>query len=495
MSILIRRILLFMAVVFLMGQWQSGLRNHAPETAAGYSLRNVTGAYVTSFRKFFYFFYYTGYFPVMTTDPQPLYQKEAALNYLEPGRGALLRTEDNHAFRAGNLGAIFLFLPDALRRGSPENVSPVLFNQILFCGALVLVLVVFAGCGMGVAGSLLVVAAGSDPFLLYENYARNNVFGQLASVSLILLALHLPLMVSRASRFWFWAAPVISAVLIAFFRQVRPEHIVLVFAVLGVYVSIGHLSWRRRAAPLIVFLLIYFLNLRAWEKFWDFKYHQAVEKVEAAGGTVYRGERMMYHSLWHPVWGGLGDFDPKYGYEWKDDAAYRYALPAIEAKFGKKYSLAEGTNYLDTYYEGTPWRMKPECLPEYGGVMRDKVLGDMLRDPLWYAGILFKRAVRILHQTTPLRFAMERDFVTLPFSGWLLIPLTVWLVRRKDWPKLKILCFLLTMSFPALFIYSGGGMPYYSLYHLAVFALGAACVSEAWTRRGQHVRLSGNKAA
>ena len=62
-------------------------------------------------------------------------------------------------------------------------------------------------------------------------------------------------------------------------------------------------------------------------------------------------------------------------------------------------SWREAWDAAGKYYR-TPYE-----LPHYEEVIRDKVLGDIRRDPVWYLGILWKRAGRILTETSPVRLA------------------------------------------------------------------------------------------
>jgi len=435
-----------------------------------YSLKNISGLYKESYLKFFYFFYYTGYFPIASSDDTLVYDEASARRYLEPGSGQTLSTEHHHASRAGDFGKIFLFWPDALLKGSPEKSSLLSFNFLLFSASLIILFCFFLYNGLGLAGALLVLTAGSSPFLLFENYGKDNVFGQLGSAALLLLALHLPQILGKASRFWIWAVPVLSALILAFFKQVRPEFAVLFISVLFVYLFTPASPLRRRLLQPLIFILLFTLSLTGWERYWEMKNSQAVQKVEAAGGFPYKGSRYLYHRLWHPVWCGLGDFDQKYGYEWRDRTAHAYALPFLRERLGKNLTLS-GDNYLEQTYEGSSHRIKPEDHGEYLAILRDKVLGDIRRDPVWYAGILMKRAAHIFRETTPVRIGVSNHFVTIPFSGFLTLPVLAWLLRRRDWQKILLIAFTVPLSLPALLIYSGGGQTFHSLFHLAVFAL------------------------
>lgn len=71
-----------------------------------------------------------------------------------------------------------------------------------------------------------------------------------------------------------------------------------------------------------------------------------------------------HHDVWQPVWEGLGDFDRDKGYAWSDPAAEQ------AARRGGAAAL---------------WTPQSEAL------FRAQVVGDVVGDPAWYAGILARR--------------------------------------------------------------------------------------------------------
>lgn len=458
-----------------------------------YSLKKISGLYTGAFQNFFYFFYYTGYFPVTDKKGRFTYDKASAERRLEPGRGKDLSTEDKHAIRGGDLGKIFLFWPDALLKGAPVNPSVVPFNALLFNAALLLTFGFFLYSGLGWTGMLLALAAGSDPFLLFENYAHVNVFGEFGSLTLLLLAFHLPQIMGKAPRFWLRLLPVLSALLLAFFKQVRPEFSALIVSVLIVYLFAPRCSVRLRVFQITVFLLFFTVSLSSWEKFWEVKYSEAARKVEAAGGTPYTGKRYQYHRVWHPLWCGLGDFGRKYGYAWSDGAAHAYALPLLNEKLGKNFTLTEN-HYLAQYYEGSRYLIKPEDLDEYLVILREKIVHDILRDPLWYAGVLAKRTARIFMEAPPLRFGVVNHFITIPFASFLALPVVLLLLLRGGRRKILIIAFTVPASFPALLVFSGEGQTLYSLFHLAAFALIPCLFSDRSGRREPAGEVPGSAA-
>jgi hypothetical protein len=75
------------------------------------------------------------------------------------------------------------------------------------------------------------------------------------------------------------------------------------------------------------------------------------------------------HAFWWGVWTGLGDFDRTKGYRWRDAAA------------AEAVAAAGGPRLTGWYYDARS-----------EGILRAAVLRDIREDPLWYAGILARRA-------------------------------------------------------------------------------------------------------
>ena len=75
------------------------------------------------------------------------------------------------------------------------------------------------------------------------------------------------------------------------------------------------------------------------------------------------------HAFWWGVWTGLGDFDRTKGYRWRDAAA------------AEAVAAAGGPRLTGWYYD-----------PRSEEILRRAVTRDIRQDPLWYAGILARRA-------------------------------------------------------------------------------------------------------
>ena len=189
-------------------------------------------------------------------------------------------------------------------------------------------------------------------------------------------------------------------------------------------------------------------------------------------GTTFDGDWNAHHAFWHSIWWGLGDFGRDKGYWNEDRMAYRYGIPRVNLRFGKSYKYTPGRYTLDNYY--TPQRkhrVKPETLPEYGIVMRDKVVGDIVDDPLWYAGILAKRVQWAFDKATPMRVAIGTRYFDIPFTAWLFLPMLAWLAYLRRWDQLKLLAFYLPTSLSTILVFGRGSMAFNAGFHMVAFAV------------------------
>ncbi|HUT35640.1 MAG TPA: hypothetical protein VNE39_19275 [Planctomycetota bacterium] len=469
--------------------WQYTFYRAGDRLDARYRLQASTGKLMQE--KFVYFLYYLGLFPVATEKDDVVFSREGAREVLAK-HGDTLLMEWQHSYRSGSLGTALLYLPDALLRGSPKDPSVRPANGLAFTLALVGLFAAFWFIRQPVLGSILVLLLGSNPFQLHEAYLRENTFGWPITAAVALLALHVPLLGERKVSPWYlWAVPVASGLLLASVRQVRPEPLALILSPMACYLAVSGARWLVRVGLVGVLFAAYLLGGWGWSAWFDAKHEQARRAVAAAGGHPYPGPRAQSHLFWHPIWCGLGDFGQKHGYAWDDQAAADYALPLLEEKYGVEIPKTKRTRSLfkDTYWdEGRHYYKTPYELPHYEEVVRDKVLGDIARDPLWYLGVLAQRAWRILWQTTPPRLSVGTAGVDVPMHGVLVLPVLALLAARQCWWLLKLVCFSLPLSLPAFAIFSGLGMCHYSCYHLVVVALGAAWLLEATLRRWSRPR-------
>jgi hypothetical protein len=434
----------------------------------------------------FYFFHHFGVFPVGTTHRGPLPERpEDARRFVaEQGRTLVMDFNRPCAVRCGDLGKIFMFLPGVLLGRSATRPTVFPFNALFFVGALVAVWVAFAARGRPLLGVLLVLFLGSDPFQVFETYVRTNVFSLTISVALIVLALHLRLL-TGAARIDRRAAVIalFTGGLLAFVREMRPEAAIVGVTLPFVYLGVRRSPVALRLAALASCLIGYTLVSQGLERYIDAKFPEAQAFVARAGGHPYPGLRVRHHAAWHNLFLGLGDFDTRHGYAWDDVVAYRYAVPLLHERYGMPVTYSGGY-YLDQYYgDDHFYRIKPEDLPEYSVLLREKVLRDIREDPTWYLSILGRRVVAILADTTPVGLALGPWWVPVPGSrwlGWLAIPVLVVAAMSRKWLYVGLLLGSLALSLPALLVYAKEGMTYYGVFHVVALCIAVQMAVERW---------------
>jgi hypothetical protein len=387
--------------------------------------------------------------------------------------------------RYGDNGKIFLYLPAGAAARRPTEPSVRLFNVLFFIVALEGMLLVLWREGYPLLGILLAVLIGSHPLQLYEVYAHENVFSMPISTALLMLALHARFLTGRAPiDRTAWAVAIASGVILASIRQVRTEPALMAIALPFVYLTIPRERLPKRLALIFALTLAYALTAHAWRVFFDRKIQQATAFVAAAGGDPYPGPRSQYHTVWHNLFLGLGDFDTERGYRWDDLAGYRYAMPILQQEYGRPVTWQGNTYYLDQSYDPRGlYKVSPLDFPEYYEVLRAKVMSDIQEDPLWYAGILWRRVRAIMSDTTPASLACGAWRVGIPLSGWLVLPtlLAALLGRRPFF--VKLLWFTFPLSLTPFLIFSGRGTTHYALFHLLTLAVWAQALMDAIRRR------------
>lgn len=403
-------------------------------------------------KQFTYFHYYTGDFPLATLNEDLTYTKEAALKEIEEN-GEDLIMEYQHWARLGENARIWAFMPNALLAGSPENPNIKLFNVLAFVAGLLLLYFGFWRSQKVLYGLIMVLMINLTPFYIFEVFARQNIFGLLGSVFFMVLGLNIYAIFKKESLKYLLVSAVVSGAIIGFFSEFRNE----VSMVIGALILMMALVKNQHVLSRVVLVLLCFLSFSGSKKLikshFAREFDRTAELVEKAGGHVYNGKKIGGHRFWHPIFCGLGDFDEKYGFEWSDKAAYRYAMPILNDKYGMDLKYSD-KYHLDNYYDADSiYYVKFDDIEEYEQIMKEKVMFHVKDDPGWYITIIAKRIVRTLTRTIP-----------LPYIGWLIFPVAFILIRKKYWEYLKLIIIALPLSATSIIIIAGGGNTYNSVF-------------------------------
>lgn len=416
------------------------------------SRKDAAGFSYDKAKHFAYFHYYTGYFPLATLNKELVYTDEGAKNEIEKN-GSELIMEYQHWSRLGENARIWAFLPNSMIAGTPETPSLKLFNALIFIISLVLLYYGFWRIKQPIYGLVLLLLINLTPYYLYEVYMNRNIFALLGSTFFMIIGLNVSFLFKKESKYRIIISALISGFIIGFFSEFRNEISIVLVSLILIYL----LAVETRIFTKILLVLISYFSFTGTKTIIQHHFNNEFEKtaqlVESAGGHVYTGKRIPGHKFWHPVFCGLGDFDQKYGYEWNDKVAYKYATPILQKKYGMDITYSD-KYYLDNYYDtDSLYYIKFDEIDEYEAIMKDKVLSDIKNDPLWYLTILFKRIIRTLT-------------VTIPFSyvGWLIFIVVFLFIKRHQWFHLKLLLIALPLSATSIIIYSGDGATYNSVF-------------------------------
>ncbi len=490
-----RRVIVLITGLFAITLWQYVFFRHGyPDAALANSYRLTASNGIAAWQpEFVYFLYYLNLYPVASIADVPRENSVGGARRLIAEEGRSLVMDRYWTTRYGDLAKTYLYLPHVWIKGNPVKPRMLHANALGFTVALLVLFAAFWHVGETALGVLLVVLMGSNPFQVNEVYATNNLFGWPITITLLMLALHVPLMRNREQRTaGVLLLAVASGLLLGTLRQVRTEPTLVLIAVAGVYLTATRLRWWLRLVLVVLLGGTFLATSAGWTAYFETKFREAYRVVKTAGGHVYDGPRHPHHFFWHALFCGLGDFDRKYGYRWSDITAFSYAWAILQQR--DHYEPAGypplAADPFDVFTFGSYWdrgrqyARTPYEIPEYAEIVRNKMLGDVVHDPLWYASILARRLVRLLAESTPPSLALGNGrFLSLPGRatwGYLAALAALVLLWKREGFGLKLIAFTAPLAGTALLVYSGGGTPLYSVGHLVTLAVATAATLRAW---------------
>lgn len=463
------------AAWLLMSLW------NLPLVSSDYRIQLSTGMKLAEYQRLLFFYVHKDLFPVASVAPIPADTPEVADALLrEVGNSIVM--ELANAVRAGDNGKIWLLLPDYWLFGETLTATPRLANGGLFIIAIVVLLVNLLRARKDILAVLLVVFLGSNPFQLFEVIANPNVFGLPISIFILMTGLHIPIIFNERAPSWTVAVllALFSGILLATVKEIRTEPVIIAAPLLLVYMTIPKAAMKMRSLAGALFVCALLVTSSLWGRYWDSKLEEATEVVASVGGHVLPdGIRQAHHELWHPIWCGLGDFGADRGFKWLDTAAYAQVVPILKQDYGISVNWSGGYFLDDFYDDAGAYQKKISEIPEYHQVIKSIVQEAVLDDPIWYAGILWKRFDRILTDQTPIRIGLGAlTILAFTYHGALAILLLFGTVRWRRWPETKLLVLSAATSLTPLLIFSGKGATYYSCYHIVAAAIAIAMTVE-----------------
>jgi len=450
--------LLFIILVVAALYIYSDKKDFRPEPQSRQDASGLDYAYAQSF---VYFYYYTDHFPLSTLRTEKAFSKLSAIHEIEVN-GRDLVMESGHWSRLGEHARIWAFMPDAWLRGSPKNPSVKTFNALIFFLGLLSLFHGLFRMGHTRLAFLLPGMVLCLPFFHYEVFSRQNLFALQGSVFMLVMGLILPSCVAKKNkRIISFLLLLMVGCIIGVAAEMRNENIILLMAC-GVMILLGHKETIQKRLLYCGLLLLFTVATRQGiQSYFQKKFDETKILVAQKKGHVYTGKRIKGHQFWHPVFCGLGDFDRKYGYVWKDQVAYQFAIPILRNRYQISYPYHPDSLHFQAWYDSARlYYIKFDEIEAYEKVMKEKVLHDIQNNPGWYLNILRKRIFRILHDC-------------LPFSnaGFLFFPAIALLYVRKQRQSFSL---LLASSLPGaipLLIHSGLGATFNPLYGVVALAM------------------------
>lgn len=458
-----KRNLLLLIVITVV--WQSFFYFGKIEITSKYRRADATGFNHLWGQKFLYFYYYLDLFPLATTDTNLVYSKEGALNQIKNNSGSL-RMEWNHWARFGESARIWMYMPHAWLKGTPEHPEIIFTNYLFFLITLILILVISWIGRKIVLGIIAVFVLGNSPYLIYEIYNHNNVFGAMSVFSILLLILHIPVIWKFYSK-WLLLVPVISGVLVGLFHNIRAESTTMIISVLLTYWLFGR-SYIQSIMLTVLFGLSYFFINKSIQEYFTDKFNETYAIVKQHGGIPFEGSRTKVHPVWHPLICGLGDYDNKYGYILHDTAVYNLILPMLRKEHNAVYKYPGKTIYtMDEYYDSLGYYYKkPEDIKGFDETAKKLFFNAITNDPVWYGSILIKRTVDFLFNLSPAGIIVYNRVLTVPVSGWIVILLIVGLIYCRRFEYLSMILFTIPIGLSVILVFSAYNNSYQSVFHL-----------------------------
>lgn len=446
--------------------WQAGFTSSRSVVDHRYKVMASTG--INREPQFVFFLHHLGLFPIATNAPIRADTKEEAQRQLRE-EASSLKQDEGSTFRSGDRGRTFLYLLDTWLRKTSLDPRLMPANAAAFTIALMALFTAFWAIGRALQGAALCVLLGSNPFQLFVVYRQENVFSWAVTALVLVMAINVPVMWPKRPPWYPLVAAFATGVVLALVRTIRSEPTPLVFSAALVYAAAEGIRRLDRAKLVGVLALTFAVSSWGSLRYLDHKLNQSRAVVAEVGGSPYAGPVVAYHEFWHAIFCGLGDFDKKKGYAWDDRVAYRYALPILKARHPEMAKLDPyGAVQAWNYDAAGKYPFLFSEAPGYHEIIRDKVLGDITRDPAWYAKILAKRSWRILTETTPVAVALHGEHFETggPLVGLASVPLALFLFVSRRWFYLKLLVFAVPLSAAPLFIYSDRGMNSYTTFHI-----------------------------
>lgn len=446
-------------IIGVQGFWSAA----APATPSTQVRTATMGLFPGLAQQFAPFYYQAGQIPVVGPSMN-FTSADGAAEYARLN-GSALKMDADLWSREGDLGRIWLYAPWAWM-GSTGPPSVLLANALIWTAAVAAFFVACWWIRRPVLGGAAAALLSVSPFYLHAVHGEENIFWLPGAVFLLVAALSMPIAHGRVRVRWALVASGLAGVLVGLAGSMRREvwPIALVAAA-APWLAQGRFRNRVLLSSLPILMMV--STDLAQKQYFDRKWTDAVDFVSDHGGEPVTGQRMSGHTFWHPVWCGLGDFGSDKGYNWRDSVAYGYGFGEIERRFGVKVTWTSSVRLDEKDPPGSSYTRMAGGYPHYEDVLREKVVSDIKSDPVWYARILLLRFNRMLAISTPFNGI---GYVALIVLGWRLF--------SRRWRDVWLMVGSLTVSIPALTVYSGNGATWSGLFGIVGVAVAFDAIAQ-----------------
>ncbi len=432
-----------------------------------------------------YGLYYWGLLPAYSSlvlnrprDPSLFNRREAARILRDHGES--LRMEYVRTLRSGERMVKVMKWPLMLIRGTPYGVSHHTIIGAIFILSLIILTLALRRYGPAPLFAVLPILLSSSGFLAGSVYYKRVTLGLLPIGVIFAIALFCPLIFGKSVRTGsvVTRALIFSALMVILVNIRSPAMAALASPVIVLALYPRFKIWKRLA--MIAVLLASFAAFeKLFDYWWNHNYDRTSRILEKVGGTPFKGPRISTMPFWHSIWCGLADFDDQLGYRWRDAQAFRYGLPILKERgYFPEEDIGE-MGYFGGIYPGLyPWDV-----PEYDGIIRAKIISDIRQNPGWYAGIVFRRARRILLENEPagVLFGNFRLRVPATILFYLLALAAVPAIGPRPYATLALS--VLPSAAVAFFCTTFGGQQFKSILHIVLLSLLVTAIFR-WTACG-----------
>ncbi|HDZ9226360.1 hypothetical protein [Vibrio cholerae] len=434
-----------------------------------YSRKDATGFKVNQATQFFYFYKHLSLFP-LATDRESLKklkdnaQAAEAFIVSNPDK---IRMEIGHWYRFGESARIWALYPSYLFGDRFDQLSLRPFSAILFVTTAIILFFGVYRC-YGVITSILASSLLlSSPFILSESFLVDNVFS--IQPMLHIFSISIFFIFTGYSKQVLILVSLFLSIVSGVFSEIRGENITVLFVPLLYWLICIKVPALKKLLIIAMISVVFFTTKFLIRSHFESTYESTSQVVRSVGGVVFDGGVTGQHPIWHPLLAGLGDFGQDKGFLWSD----RDIFIRILSKAG--YSNRDISEVKNSFYDPDTkfYYKRPETLGRYASLARAEFINTVTSDPIWYVGILVKRAVRIVFDIPPVTIYFFKNKIEINLYVLTVIFVALGFLLHgvnyiRCFNKIDLFALLASLSMSSLIfiVHTGNGATYSSLLPL-----------------------------